>query len=137
MARLPQFELQVGEQIHHEETAMFLKSKIKALGGKLVLTDRRLAFIKNKVSVFGGAGGLLGALLFKPKPAGVLFDIELDRIRTYARSKHGVNKNVLAVATPEHEELRFILDSKYEEWVELLQQAAPNALTEPASVVLA
>lgn len=115
-------ELAEGGQIIRDENAMYLKSKINAQSGRLVLTDRRLVFLKNRANMFG----LIGAL-FLSKGGKVLFDIPLDEVHEWSQSKHGRNDKVIALSTGDGSQLRFITAKPYQEWDGALSAATPRS----------
>ncbi len=114
---MPLKDLQPGETILKEESAIYLKSKINIQPGWLVLTNKRLVFIKSWNYLFG----LIG-LLFKSLRGGKLFDIPLKEIHTYSNEKYGLNKKVLGLETEKEGHIKFALSSQYRGWEQYLMQ---------------
>jgi hypothetical protein len=110
------FDLTPGEQVIKDEMGMFIKSKLHVQPGQLVLTNKRFVFVKNMNFMFG----LIG-LLFKTLRGGVIHDIPLENIKSHAQDKFGVNTKVMKLTLSDGQELRFVLNSPYEEWASLLK----------------
>ena len=116
---MAKFELQPNEQVLVQEKAMFLKSKINGQGGRLTLTNQRLTFERNN-PYFGLIGIMLGL-------RSLSIEIPLASVGELSRSKHGRATNVLACDTAEHGQLRFILTSDFDTWVEAIDSARAGA----------
>jgi|GEM_PF-2582446 hypothetical protein len=91
------------------ENALWLKSMINGQPGRLYLTSKRIAFLK-EANAFAG----LLKLFVKSARSAFLFNIELNRIKKISREALGVNKNVLTINYND-EQVKFLV-SDFEAW---------------------
>ena len=115
-----QLEDLIQEGIVHEEDAMYIKGKMKALIGKAYLTETRLAFLHKPMKI---NQGLLGNWIVKkmgkePKEQ-MMFFLNLSDIQGVKQGKFGINKNVLEFSDTAGELYRVTV-KKYPKWEELL-----------------
>ncbi len=97
-----------------EKNVLFLKSKINALPGFLILQADVLKLTAHKQTI--NLGGLLGAFLKKKveeKDQG--FEWNVNDIVSISKGKHGVQSNVLELKHKNGEEFR-ILVKNYDVW---------------------
>lgn len=102
--------LEPGEQIVEVcRKGLYLKSKVNAQWGAVVLTDRRLVFANRGGKawfLFGALGGVVQALRSNiPKKVDV--SIPLGQIASAEQGRQGANKNILEVTTSGGEHYRF------------------------------
>jgi hypothetical protein len=91
------------------ENALWLKSMINGQPGRLYLTSKRIAFLK-EANAFAG----LLKLFVKSARSAFLFNIELNRIKKISREAFGINKNVLTINYND-EQVKFLV-SDFEAW---------------------
>ncbi len=106
------FKLESGEQIIKQETAIYIKGKIRGYPGKLVLTNNRLVFQKTMNFMFGLLGMLISSIRGR-----VLIDLPLSSIAGVERTKFGLNKNVLLLKAKTGEEHKITISKTIEEWI--------------------
>ena len=115
-----------GEEILHSESGIYMKGLFGSRVGKVILTDRRLAFVEERNVTTGGAGGLVGSLAAKAIVHAAGWDKKLKmsvpfaEIERYEQGKQGRNKNIMLLFTKGGEQFKLSLGSDYEGWVERL-----------------
>jgi hypothetical protein len=109
-------ELEADETVVLEQKALWLKSKFQGFGGKLLLSDRRLAFAQTGIAGLG----LIG-LLFN-KQGTVKVQIAKGDVAGVTRGKHLRNDKVVEVSTRGGATHRFIVDNQVDEWITTLER---------------
>ena len=114
-------KLEAGEQVLlQDKSARYIKGKLSIYPGTLVLTNQRLAFEQR--SSIALAFGLLGMLILAPLlPGKVVVNLPPAKLAGFSRGKYGRNENVVAIATREGEEYRFL--AQFDRWASVLAQA--------------
>ncbi len=117
------------ERILKQEWASYIEGEHSIVRGHLVLTTRGVRFEKHTrlFGIFGVLGELLAVWLL---PRKLMFDIPLESIVTIAQSKFGRNENVLACATRDQGELRFLI-SDYKAWQSAIAVAMQRLSLKP------
>ena len=116
MAR-PTLELRAGEVVIHDGSMSRVYSKLNVEMGSAYLTDQR--FMRFKQST--GLQLLIGlfAFLMKDKPD---FEVELGHIKSFARGKQGINKNVIIMTLDDGTEYKLIC-TKFDGWMQAFEEA--------------
>lgn len=84
------FELRTDEEILRAEPVLWMKHKMFAKNGDLILTNQRLVFDESPPPIHGIAGEI-AKFFFKSLRGGVRFDIPLKEIRSMSKDSFGLN----------------------------------------------
>lgn len=116
MAR-PKLELRSGEVVFHDGSMSRVYGKLSVEIGSAYLSDQR--FMRFKQS--SGLQVLIGlfAFLVKDKPD---FEVELGDIKSLARGKQGINKNVIMMTLNDGTEYKLIC-TKFDDWMRAFEEA--------------
>jgi hypothetical protein len=113
---MAKFQLQPGEQVVRQGSALYLKGRLKGVPGNAYLTDRR--FVHTSKLGAMAVGGLVGALMSSGK---IDIELSLEAIARLARGRQGRNDAVLAITLADGQEHRFLADPA--EWVPAFSHA--------------
>jgi hypothetical protein len=116
MAR-PKLELRSGEVVFHDGSMSRVYGKLSVEIGSAYLSNQR--FMRFKQS--SGLQVLIGlfAFLVKDKPD---FEVELGDIKSLARGKQGINKNVIMMTLNDGTEYKLIC-TKFDDWMRAFEEA--------------
>jgi hypothetical protein len=115
MAR-PKLELRSGEVVFHDGSMSRVYGKLSVEIGSAYLSNQR--FMRFKQS--SGLQVLIGlfAFLVKDKPD---FEVELGDIKSLARGKQGINKNVIMMTLNDGTEYKLICN-KFDDWMKAFEE---------------
>jgi hypothetical protein len=115
MAR-PKLELRSGEVVFHDGSMSRVHGKLSVEIGSAYLSNQR--FMRFKQS--SGLQVLIGlfAFLVKDKPD---FEVELGDIKSLARGKQGINKNVIMMTLNDGTEYKLIC-TKFDDWMRAFEE---------------
>lgn len=105
---MARFGLLPGEQLLHEGTVGYVRSRLKLVPGVGHLTDRR--FVHTNKTGAMALGGVLGAL----SKGSVDLEVRFDEVSGLARQRHGRNGSILAIVTENGLEHRLLCP--FDEW---------------------
>jgi hypothetical protein len=128
-------KLQQGEQlIKQQDNAVWVRGTFNNAVGKLILTNRRLAFEQRSVikSSILGQFGLVGALADEALPRNIVVNLPLELVASFAQVKVVSSRKVLPVITKNGQEFLFS-GPKYEQWRPALLQAGLFDAGQPLS----
>jgi len=113
----PNLELRPDETVIHDGPMSKVISKMSVQGGSAYLSEQRFMRFKQNT----GMMLLIGAIsfLFKDKPD---FEVELGDIKSIARGKQGLNKNVIMMTLTDGTEYKLIC-SKFDKWMHAFAEA--------------
>jgi hypothetical protein len=128
-------KLQQGEQlIKQQDNAVWVRGTFNNVVGKLILTNRRLAFEQRSVikSSILGQFGLVGALADEALPRNIVVNLPLELVASFAQVKVVSSRKVLPIITRNGQEFLFS-GPKYEQWRPALLQAGLFDAGQPLS----
>lgn len=116
MAR-PTLELRSAESVFHDGSMSRVYGKLSVEIGSAYLTNQR--FMRFEQS--SGLQVLIGlfAFLVKDKPD---FEVALSEIKSLARGKQGINKNVIMMTLHDGTEYKLIC-TKFDDWMRAFEEA--------------
>lgn len=132
MAKKVPFDLHPDEEPIRIEHGAFVKGKVNAQLGRLVLTNQRLVFFKHPNPILGTMFGAIGALIaasskrFKAK---VAVEIPLTAIERWENEKQGLNKKAIRVHQKDGESVKFTFSKAYDQWDADLRKALAGGET--------
>ena len=113
----PDLELRPNEAVIHDGPMSNVISKMNVQGGSAYLTEQRFMRFKQNTGMMLLIGVI--AFLFKDKPD---FEVELGDIKSIARGKQGINKNVIIMTLIDGTEYKLIC-SKFDKWMQAFADA--------------
>jgi hypothetical protein len=128
-------KLQQGEQlIKQQDNAVWVRGTFNSVVGKLILTNRRLAFEQRSVikSSILGQFGVVGALADETLPRNIVVNLPLEQLASFAQVKVVSSRKVLPIITRNGEEFLFS-GPKFEQWRPVLLQAGLFDAGQPLS----
>jgi hypothetical protein len=128
-------KLQQGEQlIKQQDNAVWVRGTFNSVVGKLILTNRRLAFEQRSVikSSILGQIGVVGALADEALPRNIVVNLPLELLASFAQVKVVSSRKVLPIITKNGEEFLFS-GPKFEQWRPALLQAGLFDAGQPLS----
>ena len=128
-------KLQQGEQlIKQQDNAVWVRGTFNSVVGKLILTNRRLAFEQRSVikSSILGQFGVVGALADEALPRNIVVNLPLEQLASFAQVKVVSSRKVLPIITRNGEEFLFS-GPKFEQWRPALLQAGLFDAEQPLS----
>jgi hypothetical protein len=128
-------KLQQGEQlIKQQENAVWVRGTFNSVVGKLILTNRRLAFEQRSVikSSILGLFGVVGALADEALPRNIVVNLPLEQLASFAQVKVVSSRKVLPIITKNRQELLFS-GPKFEQWRPALLQVGLFDAGQPVS----
>ena len=128
-------KLQQGEQlIKQQDNAVWVRGTFNNAVGKLILTNRRLAFEQRSVikSSILGQFGVVGALADEALPRNIVVNLPLEQLASFAQVKVVSSRKVLPIITRNGEEFLFS-GPKFEQWRPALLQAGLFDAEQPLS----
>ena len=128
-------KLQQGEQlIKQQDNAVWVRGTFNSVVGKLILTNRRLAFEQRSVikSSILGQFGVVGALADEALPRNIVVNLPLEQLASFAQVKVVSSRKVLPIITRNGEEFLFS-GPKFEQWRPALLQAGLFDAGQPLS----
>jgi hypothetical protein len=126
---------QQGEQlIKQQDNAVWVRGTFNNVVGKLILTNRRLAFEQRSVikSSILGQFGVVGALADEALPRNIVVNLPLEQLASFAQVKVVSSRKVLPIITRNGEEFLFS-GPKFEQWRPALLQAGLFDVGQPLS----
>jgi len=117
MMAKPELELRPNETVLHDGPMSRVLGKMGGNGGSAYLSNQRFMRFKQN----NGLQILIGLLAFllKEKPD---FEVELGDIKSIARGKQGINKNVIIMTLTDGTEYKLIC-SKFDKWMQAFEEA--------------
>jgi hypothetical protein len=128
-------KLQQGEQlIKQQDNAVWVRGTFNNAVGKLILTNRRLAFEQRSAikSSILGQFGIVGALADEALPRNIVVNLPLEQLASFAQVKVVSSRKVLPIITKNGQELLFS-GPKFEQWRPALLQAGLFDAGQPLS----
>jgi hypothetical protein len=128
-------KLQQGEQlIKQQDNAVWVRGTFNNAVGKLILTNRRLAFEQRSAikSSILGQFGIVGALADEALPRNIVVNLPLEQLASFAQAKVVSSRKVLPIITKNGQELLFS-GPKFEQWRPALLQAGLFDAGQPLS----
>ena len=128
-------KLQDGEQlIKQQDNAVWVRGTFNSVVGKLILTNRRLAFEQRSVikSSILGQFGIVGALADEALPRNIVVNLPLEQLASFAQVKVVSSRKVLPIITRNGEEFLFS-GPKFEQWRPALLQVGMFDAGQPLS----
>ncbi len=128
-------KLQQGEQlIKQQDNAVWVRGTFNSVVGKLILTNRRLAFEQRSVikSSILGQFGVVGALADEALPRNIVVNLPLEQLASFAQVKVVSSRKVLPIMTKNGQEFLFS-GPKFEQWRPALLQAGLFDAEQPLS----
>jgi hypothetical protein len=128
-------KLQQGEQlIKQQDNAVWVRGTFNNAVGKLILTNRRLAFEQRSAikSSILGQFGIVGALADEALPRNIVVNLPLELVASFAQVKVVSSRKVLPIITKNGQELLFS-GPKFEQWRPALLQAGLFDAGQPLS----
>jgi len=113
----PDLELRPDETVIHDGPMSNVISKMHIQGGSAYLTEQRFMRFKQSTGMMLLIGVI--AFLFKDKPD---FEVELGDIKSIARGKQGINKNVIMMTLTDGTEYKLIC-AKFDKWMQAFAEA--------------
>ena len=128
-------KLQQGERlIKQQDNAVWVRGTFNSVVGKLILTNRRLAFEQRSVikSSILGQFGIVGALADEALPRNIVVNLPLELVASFAQVKVVSSRKVLPIITRNGQEFLFS-GPKFEQWRPALLQAGLFDAGQPLS----
>jgi hypothetical protein len=128
-------KLQQGEQlIKQQDNAVWVRGTFNSVVGKLILTNRRLAFEQRSVikSSILGQFGIVGALADEALPRNIVVNLPLELLASFAQVKVVSSRKVLPIITKNGQEFLFS-GPKFEQWRPALLQVGLFDAGQPLS----
>ncbi len=128
-------KLQQGEQlIKQQNNAVWVRGTFNSVVGKLILTNRRLAFEQRSVikSSILGQFGVVGALADEALPRNIVVNLPLEQLASFAQVKVVSSRKVLPIITKNGEEFLFS-GPKFDQWQPALLQVGLFDAGQPLS----
>lgn len=107
--------LQEGEVVIKEETGTFVKSKLHARIGKLVLTNKRFLFVADSPLMY--MFGLIGYFVAKKVAKKPVLDILLSDISVLEKTKYGLNNKAFKMIFRDGNEYIFTTSKQPDEFI--------------------
>lgn len=105
------------EGVIRNEPAMLIKSENITENGRLILTSKRLVFVRNLINTSPSS-----RYFINEQNLDQVIDIDLDLINTLSRENYLVDPNALVITYMQYKEARFtVMD--YENWEKDIQAA--------------
>jgi hypothetical protein len=128
-------KLQQGEQlVKQQDNAVWVRGTFNNVVGKLILTNRRLAFEQRSVikSSILGQFGLVGTLADEALPRNIVVNLPLEQLASFAQVKVVSSRKVLPIITKNGQEFLFS-GPKFEQWRPALLQVGLFDAGQPLS----